>query len=255
LIALLCPLTAAGFFSDRRLIQRYGDAALEATSRTLGIDLALRLAPWLGKRMGLVAGLLLGSIRTFRHAIWPPSFRERMEIFFETVSAFAAASVICIDPASVARAVRLTAPFAVLGQKHIAGFAHDFLVALLTQLSDRPAEARARWQNMIALLESKDGVPDLPAQVRLRYLGGSLYGLGVMEAWREDSEAQPDLVDIRRARGLLDLVHLVGDGAFHAAGDLPHRPGGEVLPGGAAHPGRGGHAHPVHRRTGEVRRA
>ena len=31
--------------------------------------------------------------------------------------------------------------------------------------------------------------------------------------------------------------------------------GGKVLPGGAAHPGRGGDAHPVHRRTGEVRRA
>jgi hypothetical protein len=189
LVGLLCPLTTAGFFSDRKILQRYGDAALDATSRTLGIDFALRLAPWLGKRMALMAGLLLGSLRTFRDASWAPTFRERMEIFFETVSAFAAASVICIDPAGVARAVRLTAPFAVLGPKHIAGFAHTFLVALLTQLKDRPAEARGRWQSLIALLESADALPDMPAQIRQRYLGGCLYGLGVMEAWREDAEA------------------------------------------------------------------
>ena len=43
-----------------------------------------------------------------------------------------------------------------------------------------------------------------------------------VEAWEaggnEDRQTQPDLVDLRRARRLLDLVDLVGDGAVHAAG-------------------------------------
>jgi tetratricopeptide (TPR) repeat protein len=189
LIALLGALSAAGFFSDRGLLQRHGDAALEATSRTLGIDFALKLAPWLGRHVALIMGLAIGALRTLRQQSWAPTFRERMEIFFETLSAFAAASVICADPAGVTRAVSLTAPFAVLGIKNVAGFAHEFLVALLTQLKDRPAEARRRWKKLISLLESKEALPDMAAQIRLRYLGGSLYGLGVMEAWREDSEA------------------------------------------------------------------
>ena len=45
-----------------------------------------------------------------------------------------------------------------------------------------------------------------------------------VEAWEaggaQDRQTQPDLVDLRRARRLLDLVHLVGDGAVHAAGRL-----------------------------------
>jgi hypothetical protein len=189
LIALLGPLTTAGFFSDRSLLQRHGDAALDATSRAVGVDVALKLGPWLGRHLALVVGLVLGSLRTLRQRSLAPSFRERMEIFFETVSAFAAASVICCDPGAVTRAVRLTAPFAVLGVKNVAGFAHEFLVALLVQLKDRPAEARTRWHRLISLLESPKAFADMPAQIRLRYLGGSLYGLGVMEAWREDSEA------------------------------------------------------------------
>jgi hypothetical protein len=196
LIALLGPLCAAGFFSDRGLLQRHGAAALDATSRSVGIDYALKLRPWLGRHLSLMVGLLCGSLRvafsaraTTGRERWAPKFRERMEIFFETLSAYAAASVICGDPAGVARAVSLTAPFAVLGPKNVAGFAHEFLLALLIQLKDRPAEARTRWKRLIALLESPDALPDLPAQIRLRYLGGSLYGLGVMEAWREDSEA------------------------------------------------------------------
>ena len=98
------------------------------------------------------------------------------------------------------------------------------------------------------------GREDLEPQPQYRALGRRRRRC-LERRWREDREAQPDLVDIRRARGLLGLVHLVGDGAVHAAGDLPHRPGGEVLPGRAAHPGRRAHAHPVHRRTREVRRA
>ena len=72
---------------------------------------------------------------------------------------------------------------------------------------------------------------------------------------QKDRPPQPDLVGRRRARRVLDLVHLVGDGAVHAGSGVRLLRRRQILAGRHGNAGRGMPAIPLHVRHREVRRA
>jgi tetratricopeptide (TPR) repeat protein len=209
LVGLLVPLATSGYFADRRLAQRYGEQALGATARVLGIDLMIKWAPWLGRRLSLAFGMLFGALRFRLSSRFAPTFRERIELFFNAMGSLAAVSAICLDRDAVARCARLSEPFKVLGKNHIAGFIHEFNLTLLSTVSERLAEARERWQGVLAQLEGGGTVGNMPDQLRLRYLGGALYGLGVLESFRDSPEALK-LAD-RLESFEIKLYHMMAD--------------------------------------------
>lgn len=55
-------LLAAGWVADRAVGARYAEAAVRAYWKHAGIALAARLGPWLGRHLGLIAGILLATI-------------------------------------------------------------------------------------------------------------------------------------------------------------------------------------------------
>ncbi len=189
LLGLLGSLCVCGYFAERRLSQRYGEAALAAAERTVGIDLVRKVIPWLGKTLGLIVGLLLGALRTSFRSDFAPTFPERLELFFNITGSLSGVSMICIDGPGIERCLRLTEPFAVLGKTNPAGMAHEFISTLLFTLRDFPAEASRRWRQIIATLEDPSKVKAMPEQVRLRFLGPAISILGTLEAWAESPEA------------------------------------------------------------------
>jgi hypothetical protein len=209
LVGVLVPLAASGYFADRRLAQRYGELALRASTRALGVDLMLKWAPWLGKRLSLAFGMLVGALRVRLRAQYAPGFRERIELFFNAIGSQAAVRAICLDHEGVERCARLTEPFQVLGRSHIAGFIHEFNLTLLATTRERIAEARERWLAIIAQLEGQGTVGNMPDHLRLRYLGGALYGLGVLECWRDSPEALK--LAERLSSFELKLYHMMAD--------------------------------------------
>jgi tetratricopeptide (TPR) repeat protein len=189
LIGLLGTLCVCSYFAERRLAQRYGEAALGAAERCVGIDLVRKATRWLGGKLGLIVGLVLGALRTSFTSDFAPSFPERLELFFNITGSLAAVRTICIDGAGIEDCQQLTEPFAVFGKENPAGMAHEFLSTLLLTMRDYPAEASERWRSIIATLEDASKVRQLPEQVRLRFLGGALYALGSLESWAESPEA------------------------------------------------------------------
>jgi tetratricopeptide (TPR) repeat protein len=189
LIGLLGILCVCSYFAERRLAQRYGQAALAAAERSVGIDLIRKATRWLGRSLGLIVGLFLGALRTGLTSEYAPTLPERLELFFNITGSLSGVATICLDGASVERCLRLTEPFAVLGKSNPAGMAHEFLSTLRLTTRDAPAEACARWRGLIATLQDRSKVGRLPEQVRLRFLGGATYALGTLEGLAESPEA------------------------------------------------------------------
>src|SRR5260221_4583858 len=57
---------------------------------------------------------------------------------------------------------------------------------------NRLGESCARWDRLLARIETDPAVRELPDPVRRRFLGGALYGRGVLEPWRDG----PKVLDI-----------------------------------------------------------
>lgn len=56
-------LLIAGAMSDRAVLLRYSEATFEALRHLGGVDVAERIARWLGKKLGLLLGLVVAAIR------------------------------------------------------------------------------------------------------------------------------------------------------------------------------------------------
>jgi hypothetical protein len=191
LISVLSPLALAGYYADRQLAARYGDQALDALQTVLGLKLARRLRPWVGRKVSLFLAIAFAAIGFAVRKRNPrvPTLREAFMLFFNCVACLTGVSTICIDPAAGKRFASVLEPLTALGPNHIATFMHEFCVNLVATVRDGAADALARWQRMIDRLDRPDAVRDLPENVHALYLGGALYARGVLECLRDGSEA------------------------------------------------------------------
>ena len=189
--SVLAPLALAGYYADRRLAFRYGEEAVDVLQTIVGLKVARRLRPYLGRKVGLFVALALAAFAFAIRSRNPrgPTFREAIMLLFNCVAALTGVCTICIDPAGGRRYASVLEPMTALGPDHVATFMHEFCLNLVATVEDRLGEARARWQRMIERLDRPDAVRDLPRHVHGLYLGGALYAGGVLECWRDDSRA------------------------------------------------------------------
>ncbi len=187
---LLGTLLIAGYFSDRKLVARYGEQAISALARALHVPLMQKLRPWLGKKLSFIVGLIAAAVHLRVSPLrGKPSLKEAITLYFQCVTSFAGVSTICVDSAAVLRMNPLFEPFTALGKEHIASFLYEFNQNLALTVQERFAEASARWRVCIKKLEDPSCLRELPAHLKSRYLGGALYAFGVLECWRDSPNA------------------------------------------------------------------
>ncbi len=210
LVSLLCPLSIAGFYADRSLGLRYGDETVRALEQLLGLTLAKRLRPVLGRRLSLYLGLFVGLVGfCMRRKGVRPGFREAIAMLFNTASSMAGAGTICIDPDAGERMARVLEPLTALGKDHAASVVHEFCSCLSGTVRDRLGTGYARWQALLARLNDGKPIRELPDDIRGLYQAGGLYACGVMECWRDDS----------RALDFADKLDAFGQKLYEMSGD------------------------------------
>jgi hypothetical protein len=190
-LSLLAPLALAGYYADRRFADRYAEETLALLQDLLGLSKARALRRYIGAKAGLLVGLGYAALAFKLRANNPrvPSFREAMILLFNCVAALTGVCTVCVDPKRALRYADVLEPMRALGPDHAATLMHDFCLNLAATVQDHLGESRARWQAMIARLESAVPIRDLSDDVRTLYLAGALYACGVTESWRDDSRA------------------------------------------------------------------
>jgi tetratricopeptide (TPR) repeat protein len=187
LVSLLAPLASGAYYADRRLAALYGDEALDILQSLLGLKLAARLRPFLGRKISLIIGLIGAAIRFKRleKTHRAPTLREAFTLLFTTVATLTGVYVICIDPTTALRYARALEPLTALGENHIASFMYRFSRSLVMTVQDQGGKARAAWYELLNRLRDGKPIRDLPEDTRSLYLGGALYACGVIESWTD----------------------------------------------------------------------
>ena len=187
---MLAPLAVAGYHTDLRLAQTYGDEAIALQERLLGLSLARRLRPLLGRRLSLYAGLASGVLR-FVLGSGPrgvAQYLEAVSLFVISSTALCGAFTLCLDGEAAARHARAIEPLAALGHDHVGGVAHRFAQGLVWVTEERQAAATATMRELAELLEH-GRVEGLTEAARLLLLGGARYALGAIEGFRDGAHA------------------------------------------------------------------
>lgn len=190
LAALLAPLAMAGYYVDGRFAQRYGTRAIEAFRALVGLTLAVRLRPVLGRKLSLIVAVLTRALGSRLRAKNPcqPSFRESLLLLFSCVASLTASAATSLDPDSGARYTKVLEPFSAFGLDSIAGFMHAFCAAIVEGVRDKQAATVARMRMLLARLESEPAIRGMTPALIPRYLGGGLYTIGVLES-QQDGDA------------------------------------------------------------------
>jgi tetratricopeptide (TPR) repeat protein len=191
LIRLTAVLATAGYFSNRKLLSRYAESAVQLLGSVLKVPLMQKLRPFLGRKLSFYIGMIVATLglRKHKHNACVPTLKETTLLFFNLLSALAGASTIFIDPHGVSRYASLLEPWTVLGDKTPARIMHHFIQCLAATVQDRIGLAHRQWHVLIAQLREPARCGVLPENARLRMLGGSLYAVGVLEAWRDTQGA------------------------------------------------------------------
>jgi len=188
---VLILLTVAGYYADRRLTTRHGEAVFPALLELTGGALALRLPAWLPARLRLYAGLVAALVHHLRmpKRERPGSLREAFLGLFGCAAAMTGVYTSCYDLEKLTRVTKGLEPYAAFGHHHVAAVVYRFGLAL----SNNIRGAHAAAHSSLLLLADELAVPGriraLPDEVRLQLYVGTLYMCAVTEMLQETSTA------------------------------------------------------------------
>jgi hypothetical protein len=185
LAGLLGPLTLAGYYCDRRLAERFGEETVAVLERLLGITLALKLRPLLGKRLALYIGLGSAALRFLlpgRGGI--AKLRRTITLFANCVTVLVGTATICFNGDRARRFAEALEPLSALGDDHAAAWTYRLARLVATIAVDRPADTLAGLERVRARFDDAAPIRDLPPDSRKMLLGGALYATGALEAFR-----------------------------------------------------------------------
>jgi hypothetical protein len=190
LLTLLEPLAFAGFYVDRRLADQYGDETLALLSREIGLTLTVRLRPYIGSYLSLVAGLLYAIfLHLFGGRGGLRVLSDRISILGGISCALTATSTICLDREGAARRAAVFEPFSVMGKRHGGAFCHAVAKSLVRLTEDRTGQTIAELRDLLARLDTPMGVMGLPKPMRPIIKGGILFALGALEGFTDPPHA------------------------------------------------------------------
>jgi tetratricopeptide (TPR) repeat protein len=212
LLPVLSVLAWAGYFVDRRFGFTYGEETLERAQRVCKMDLARKLRPWLGKKLGLYLALIWAAIglrRQAKKSALVPDFAMAVRMLIMSAGGLAGMYTICIARDKVLSSIDAMEPLTALGDGHIASIVHEFGLACAGTLSDRLGETSRRWQRLVARLDDPKPIKLLDDMTRAYYRAASLYPWGATECWRDNSRAF-EIADLLEAQPI-ELYHLSAD--------------------------------------------
>ncbi|HEX5658920.1 MAG TPA: AAA family ATPase, partial [Polyangiales bacterium] len=182
---LLGLLGIAGYFADRRYAVQYGDVAIATLQDVLRLPLAQRLTRLVGGKLGLLIALIVAGVSLRLSDKHAPTPKQLVRSMMGAASALAGVCAICIDPAGVERYGEVMRAFSVLGKDHAANITYQFALTSVPHLRDLPSSSTERLREFVSRLESDRPIEDLPDSVKVNYLAGSIFMLGVVESWHD----------------------------------------------------------------------
>jgi tetratricopeptide (TPR) repeat protein len=189
-VCILGALTTASYYTDHRL-SRYGVRAIAIFEDLVGLTLAKKLRPWLGRTLSLLMAFACASLAISFRGKDPrlPSFKDALQLLFNAVGSLGGVYATTLDHVGASRCARALEPFSVLGRNHSAALTYELTLAMVSACEDRPARTVALSERVAERLDDPTPIRDLPDLPRRRLLGGALSILGVQLAYRDDPSA------------------------------------------------------------------
>jgi hypothetical protein len=190
LVKLLGPLCNAAWYCDRRLAAEYGEEAIDLLSDLLGLSLAARLRPRVGKRASLYIGLGSAALRFMRKGYGGiEGLRAMLVMYFNCVLSLGGVAATCLDAERAIALADKLEHLTALGKDHAATLAHRFAVLLSQVPREHLAETIAGYRELLVRILSTRPTRDLPEDSRLMMIGGINYAIGALESFRDDDAA------------------------------------------------------------------
>jgi hypothetical protein len=173
------------------MAREYGDEAIAVLRDQIGLTLAARLRPWLGKHLSLYLGLGHAALAfTFgRGRKGIAGLREQIVMYFNCVVSLAGVAATCLDGKSSQRCADRLEHLTALGRDHAATISHRFAELLALVPQDQPNKAVEGCKALLARLENGPPVADLPADSRVMILGGIRYEIGALSSFADGRTA------------------------------------------------------------------
>jgi hypothetical protein len=126
---LFLMLSIGYWTSEWRLLYQHGVAAIELAADVLGLNLARRLRPALGGKLGLLTAALASALRfaSVRDRTPGWGFLQALKVFFQTLPAVTGTILLSHDAESLERIRRLVEPLSWLGPKHPLTFLYNMV--------------------------------------------------------------------------------------------------------------------------------
>jgi hypothetical protein len=196
LINILAPLSQAGFYANRSVVERHGDVTVDTMREVLKLDLADRLRPALGRHLSLFVALGLGGAGYFLRRGFKgiAEYRATVVLFSSVVVIMTGLTAITLDPARARRYPKLLEPLTALGRNSAGAVAHEFVCGLALISEERMAAALGFLRGALERLTSNQPIRDLSPGLRTLLTGTAQYAVGSIEAFHE-SKCALDLAD------------------------------------------------------------
>lgn len=201
---LLSALAQAGYYEKRAWGERYGDEALDSVEDLSGLRLANRLRPWLGRALGLIAGIVVALVRfSFvpkRERYY--SFRDLMVQLMGVVTTLTGAAAATFDVDRAARLAGVLEPFSFLPKRLTPVGIYEFCLGLQEIGRENQASATATFEKLLTRFENPKYYPTLPPDARLLYITGAHFARGAFAVFRSDGTPALESADALDSSGL-----------------------------------------------------
>lgn len=190
LLALLGPLTMAGYYCDHRLSVEFGEETNVLFERVLGLSVAARLRPFLGHLSLFMVLAVVAAGYIHRHGrSGIQRLREDIMVYIACLVTQGGTASICLDAPRAGDLARRIEPLAVFGSDHAASYAHRFALLVAQAPQERVVEIVEGCREIMKRLDDPRPIADMDPQARAMFRGGVLYTLGVLSGFYDNRDA------------------------------------------------------------------
>jgi len=179
---LMFALIPLAFFVDWRVTLEHGERALRLGLDITGLALAQRLRAFLPRKLALMTGLFVASVRLAlqRRRGVAYSLPEAIGSFCAIIPATIGTHNLCFDVAAVQRLAGLLEPLALFGEGHIATAMGDWARGQLSMGQSREAQARVALERLQRAFQG-DAIKQVLGEGHWQSMyGGILFSLGLL---------------------------------------------------------------------------
>ncbi|HEY6561678.1 MAG TPA: protein kinase [Polyangiaceae bacterium] len=190
-LPLLASLAQAGYYESRAYAERYADAALDALELVSGLRSARLLRRFLGRWLGLIAGILFAALRFFMapRVERPYSFKQVLTHLFGTVTALSASAAVTLDSQRGERYAEVLEPFAILPARLTPVGVYEYCKGLAQIARDNGPTTYEKFDEMLRRFQDPRYYPSLPEDARKVYVAAAHFARGSFAVFRAHGAA------------------------------------------------------------------